>query len=180
MYIGEDREALSCIENLDVRAPHGDDVLCCIKHHMRDRKVSQIVQVIRAGDVDKLSAQPTGLAPRKIIPDDFARKICKVDNKMRAHGYISQVADSYLCNWACGTAPRAIRPDLYPWLQHRWNRLSHVPRAPAPYDAIDRMSHMVVKQCAPDEHAEPVEDGDDKDVGIDDDLAGEFVLAPAA
>jgi hypothetical protein len=39
---------------------------------------------------------------------------------------------------------------------------------------------MVVKQCAPDEHAEPVEDGDDNVVHIDDDRAGEFVLAPAS
>ena len=46
------------IEELPPRGSHGDDVLCCIEHHMRNKKVNQIITVLGADAVVNLDDMP--------------------------------------------------------------------------------------------------------------------------
>ena len=76
VYLGANQEALETIENIPGHAPHGDDVLCAVKHYIRDKRLGQIVQCVRAGAVNRLLAKLASVAPRKPIPMELQRKVC--------------------------------------------------------------------------------------------------------
>ena len=132
------------IEELPSRGSH--DVLCCIKHHMRNKKVNQIITALGADAVVNLDDVPLKTTDRKIIPTEFQRKVRDAAKKLRLQGYITLVAESFLSNWVTGSLPKHPRPTSYPWLQYRWNSAVPIPRAPRSYDPPSVMSRMVVNQ----------------------------------
>ena len=45
--------------------PQADDVMCVVKHYMRDERPAQVLRVLCAGASDIVSAQPLSIVPRK-------------------------------------------------------------------------------------------------------------------
>ena len=182
-FLGSQTHASIEIEEQLPPCRHGEDVLCVIKHHMRDSEIAQVVVVLPAGKADSMPPSPLSIAPRKAIPEELQRQVCVRAKALREHNIISNSAEAYMSNWVTGQLPHHPRPTSYPWLQHRWDQSSHIPRPHMPYDSHNVvMSRMVVKpmphaRAAQHEDANPVDDNsDDQADGVD----GQFVVDPAA
>jgi hypothetical protein len=182
-FLGSQTHASVEIDEQMPQFRHGEDVLCVIKHHMRDAEIAQVVVVLPAGASDSVPPSPLSVASRKAIPEELQRQVCTRAKAVREQNIISQSAEAYLTNWVTGKLAHHPRPSSYPWLQHRWDQSSHISRPFMPYDARNIiMSKMVVKPM-PHNHARqhelenPVDDdSDDQAEGGD----GQFVVNPAS
>ena len=161
---------------------HGEDVMCVIKHHMRDKLAEQICMVLPAGITNRLPSIPETIQARKIIPLDFQRDVCRKALKVKEHGNISSTAHVFLTQWVTGALRRHPKPSDYPWLRHRWHQSSHVRRHAQPYDAVEYMSRMVVKSIPPshDAHDDGPADAVDHASVSGDDADADFAITASS
>ena len=178
-FLGSQTHASVEIDEQMPQLRHGEDVLCVIKHHMRDAEIAQVVVVLPAGTSDSVPPSPLSVASRKAIPEELQRQVCTRAKAVREQNIISNNAEAYLTNWVTGQLRHHPRPSSYPWLQHRWDQSSNIPRPPMPYYSHNMvMSRMVVKpmphaRALQREHENPVDDNsDDQAEGVD----GQFVV----
>ena len=148
-------EATNVEEGVSGKPAHEDDVVCIIKHHMRDERPAQIVRVLCAHAAIHVDATPAEIVPRKPKESKLVRSLTSVASKLAGMKHISQNAANYLISWVTSASPKKPRPD-YPWLHHRWTTPEVVPGVPRAYDAPTRMADMVI-DIAPVPHVAAVD-----------------------
>lgn len=113
-------EAMTPVEDFAPDVPrHADDVMCVVKAYLSSRKVLQIKAVCPASRAGAVPECPTGLRPRKPVPDKIKDDIEKHAPEAMQRGFITANACSYLLGWVRNDL--ALQPrSTFPFLGHRF------------------------------------------------------------
>ena len=143
-YLGQHGDAMQTIDEGPFPAlPCADDVICIIKHYMRDEHLAALHRVLCHGASNMMEPSPKELVPRKDKTKQLQTTLVNVATKLAASGFISQRAKNYLVSWVSSAQSKMPRPT-YPWLQHRWGTSAAAQRTPRNYDPIVAKSRMTV------------------------------------
>jgi len=153
------------------------DVMVVIKRWLADDKPQQIMAVAPAHKVrkvysDTMGLQPSGVAPRKVIPASTRNNLLTESRNLVNLGFISADCANYLAQYAEGRLTLPKRPTQYAFLNHRWQQRGELVRTSAVrYDGEEGMRGVLVVRSVdnelPSSDVEPDEGIDNMPVAID-------------
>ena len=123
-HCGADELSLA-VDDFAARQPRSaDDIMLVVKHHMADRRPSQIIAVAPAAFRDRMlenMGQPWGVAAKRPKTRQLIENLQREVPKLLHQKFISPEAAEYLLSYAQSSLAQETRPSSYAFLSHRWD-----------------------------------------------------------
>jgi hypothetical protein len=177
-HCGTDELSLAIDDFAGRHQRSADDIMLVVKHHMADRRPSQIIAVAPAAFKDRMLehlCQPWGVAPKRPKTKQLIDNLQREVPKLLEQKFITPRAAEYLLSYAQSGLVQERRPRSYAFLNHRWGhdrsdagkpRIAYEGDAPA---LLHRVRIVNLRQTpgnqGPDPEAAGDDSGDDADPG---------------